>query len=98
MTRRCNDPKDCAYARYGGAGVKVCPEWETFAGFLASMGERPAGTTLGRVLDMGDYTRSNCVWMTPEEQRLHQRNKRALLKFVYVVDVNDVDRGQPVAA
>ena len=27
MIRRCNNPKDKDYPKYGGKGVSVCPEW-----------------------------------------------------------------------
>lgn len=79
MKHRYLNPNAVAYALYGGAGVKIALEWMTFEGFLNSMGVRPGGTTLGRILDMGDYVRSNCEWQTPAQQGLAARNKRALL-------------------
>jgi hypothetical protein len=81
MIQRCTNPNQKSYSQYGGAGVKVCHEWMTFAGFLASMGERPEGTSLGRVLDMRDYVVGNAFWMTKEQQTLSSMNKRALLKW-----------------
>lgn len=62
--------------------VTVAPEWTTFEGFLKSMGERPEGTTLGRILDLGGYFPGNVFWMTDAEQKLHQKNKRHLLGLV----------------
>ena len=32
------------------------------------MGERPGGTTLGRIGDKGNYEPGNCQWQTNEEQ------------------------------
>jgi hypothetical protein len=81
MRRRCLDANRDHYDVYGGAGVKVAPEWMTFEVFLKSMGERPAGTTLGRILDRGGYSEDNCFWMTQAEQNLAKRNNYALLKF-----------------
>jgi hypothetical protein len=81
MIQRITNPNATGYSRYGGAGVKIAPEWLTFEGFLKSRGERPAGTTLGRILDMGDYVEGNAFWMTNAEQKLAARNKRALVQW-----------------
>jgi hypothetical protein len=78
MIQRCANPKAKSYDRYGEAGVTVTPEWMTFEGFLASMGERPKGTTLGRILDSGNYEPGNAFYQTDAEQKLAARNKRAL--------------------
>ncbi|MGA9980690.1 MAG: hypothetical protein WBQ08_18865 [Candidatus Sulfotelmatobacter sp.] len=78
MIQRCTNLKDINYPQYGGSGVTVAPEWMTFAGFLTGLGPRPEGMTLGRILDMGDYTSGNAFWMTMKEQMLNRRNKRAL--------------------
>jgi hypothetical protein len=75
---RCTNPNDAFFEYYGGSGVTVCERWTRFENFLADMGERPEGTTLGRILDMGDYEPGNAFWMTASEQRLNQLNKRHL--------------------
>ena len=62
MKKRCLNPKATKYHRYGGRGVQVCERWLTFENFLADMGERPEGTTLGRHGDKGDYEPGNCSW------------------------------------
>ena len=80
MIQRCTNMNAQNFARYGGAGVAVCNRWLSFKNFLADMGERPEGTTLGRILDMGDYEPGNAFWMTDFDQRLAQKNKRALVK------------------
>ena len=53
MIARCTNPKNISYKNYGGAlpPIKVCPEWRTFEGFLKSVGIRPTGTSIGRILD-----------------------------------------------
>ena len=81
MIQRCTNPNIRYWNTYGGAGVTVCKAWLTFEGFLASMGERPAGTSLGRILDMGNYEPGNTFWQTVEEQNLAKRNHNALLKW-----------------
>lgn len=77
MLQRCTNKNDLSYARYGGAGVKVCGRWKTFSNFLADMGERPVGTTLDRYPDTkGDYKPSNCRWATSDEQARNKSNSK----------------------
>lgn len=80
MKARCLDQNHHAYSRYGGAGVKVCERWLMFGNFLADMGERPEGTSLGRLGDVGNYEPSNCQWQTDKEQakRGEHQNKAKL--------------------
>ncbi len=79
MVQRCTNPNNPSYPNYGGAGVTVCSEWMTFSGFLASMGERPEGTTHGRYLDTGSYCPGNTAWMTWAEQRAEAQKKKCQL-------------------
>lgn len=48
MRKRCCQPTDISYDRYGGRGIKICKRWDRFENFLADMGERPEGYTLER--------------------------------------------------
>src|SRR5262245_9224337 len=75
MRRRCLEPGHHKFPSYGGAGVKVCERWhDSFANFLADMGERPPGKTLDRWPDpAGDYEPGNCRWATALEQRHNHR-------------------------
>jgi hypothetical protein len=79
MIQRCTNPRNISWKYYGGRvpPVAVCERWLTFENFLADMGERPKGTTLGRFGDVGDYEPSNCKWMTPEEQAANRRRRAA---------------------
>jgi hypothetical protein len=77
MKNRCTNVNADQYRYYGGRGVKLYPPWLSFANFLADMGSRPPGTTLGRRLDRGDYMPGNVSWMTHSEQR-----EQAFLKTV----------------
>lgn len=58
--------------------VPVGLESAAFENFLADMGSRPEGTTLGRFGDIGNYEPGNCEWQTPKQQGAEQRIKRQL--------------------
>lgn len=79
MIARCEKPSHKSYDRYGGRGIKVCPAWRnSFESFLADMGDRPEGMTLGRKDNDGDYTPENCRWETWEQQQNNRSNNRLL--------------------
>jgi hypothetical protein len=78
MLHRCNDPKNWAYKYYGGRGIKVCRRWLKFANFYADMGDCPAGLTLDRKNNNGDYRKGNCRWASREEQASNNRRARLL--------------------
>jgi len=62
MMRRCNNPNDKDYPRYGGVGVIVCPEWHDYLRFEADMGEPVGNQTLDRKNPYGNYEPGNCRW------------------------------------
>jgi hypothetical protein len=74
MLERCRNPKRNGYENYGGRGIKVCPEWNDFATFLADVGAPPSPRhSLDRVDTNGNYEPANVRWATWGEQA---RNKR----------------------
>lgn len=81
MKQRCQLPSYRLYHDYGGRGITVCQEWQTFEGFYADMGEPPfAGASLERKDNDGPYCKGNCVWSTRTEQN---RNKRNTVRYMF---------------
>lgn len=78
MKERCNNPNHCAYANYGGRGISVCPEWDSFEQFFQDMGFAPEGTSLDRIDTNGNYDRYNCRWATNKEQSNNRRDTRLI--------------------
>lgn len=76
MIQRCGNPKAAWWKTYGGRGIRVDPSWHQFAGFYASMGDRPPGRTLDRIDPDGNYEPGNCRWATPKEQTRNRRCNR----------------------
>lgn len=77
MKTRCYNPNGSGYQHWGGRGIKVCAEWQTFKGFVASMGLPAEGMTLDRLDVNGDYTPLNCKWASYREQAINKRTNTA---------------------
>lgn len=75
MLARCCNPRSPGYPYYGEKGVAACRRWcDSFAAFLADLGERPPGTTLDRLDPTKGYFPGNCRWATRTEQTRSRRN------------------------
>jgi hypothetical protein len=82
MKRRCLNPREKEYLRYGGRGIKICERWLKFENFYADMGPRPSSKhSLDRIDSNGNYEPSNCRWATDIEQARNRRD-------VHLINVN----------
>ena len=72
MRQRCNNPKNKSWDIYGARGIAVCDRWENFEKFLSDMGERPAGMSLDRINNDGNYEPGNCRWTTNSVQAVNR--------------------------
>jgi len=83
MNKRCRNPADKDYLRWGGRGIRVCERWRnSFENFLADMGKKPSAKhSLDRINNDGDYEPGNCRWATNREQSRNRSNNRYITAF-----------------
>lgn len=79
MVRRCTVPTHRSWARYGGRGITVCPQWLKFENFFADMGVRPSSThSIERKKNDAGYEPNNCIWGTKVQQMRNRSNTRKI--------------------
>lgn len=79
MVKRCTNPNNNRFHRYGGRGISVCSKWRSFAGFLDDMGEKPQGLTIERIDGNEGYFKGNCRWATYKEQANNKCNNHLII-------------------
>lgn len=73
---RCSPKKrpQKSWRNYGGRGIRVCKEWDSFEAFFAHVGAAPsAAHTIDRINNDGHYEPGNVRWATVAEQRANTR-------------------------
>lgn len=78
MRQRCTNSNRTDWPHYGGRGITICPEWDSFERFYADMGAVSAGHSLDRIDVNGNYEPTNCRWATKTEQARNTRANRLL--------------------
>lgn len=77
---RCENENSHAYQRYGGRGIKLCPEWakpDSFFEWALSHGYED-GLSIDRIDNDGDYCPENCRWTDCYTQSNNTRRNRYL--------------------
>ena len=70
MKERCNNPSATNYKWYGGKGIHVCPEWDSFQVFYdwaVSHGWKQ-GLSIDRIDNSLDYCPENCRFVELKSQ------------------------------
>lgn len=79
---RCNNPKDISYKNYGGRGIKVCNEWNSFVAFKdwCYKNNYNSDLEIDRIDVNGNYEPNNCRFVSKLE---NTRNRRITKKYEY---------------
>lgn len=84
LKQRCNNPRSKNFKNYGGRGISVCPEWDSFEAFRdwALSSGYADSLQIDRIDTNGDYKPENCRWVSQQENL--QNTRRTKLDAVKV--------------
>jgi hypothetical protein len=78
MKSRCINPNSNRSHIYFERGIRVCPEWQTFAGFWRDMEKGyESHLTIERKDNSLGYNKTNCIWATYSQQARNRRKPEA---------------------
>lgn len=83
MISRCSNESVAAYPRYGGRGISVCDQWQSFRPFYdwsMSSGWRP-GLEIDRIDNDGDYSPENCRFVSAKVNANNRSSNRIVKAF-----------------
>lgn len=77
MKTRCYNDNEPCWDNYGGRGITVCQEWQTFEPFYEwAKGKYQRGLEIDRRDNNKGYSPDNCHFVTTKENMRNKRNNR----------------------
>lgn len=78
MKSRCDNLNNKHYQHYGGRGVKISDEWNTYGKFKSWAIDNGYvdGLSIDRIDVNGNYAPNNCRWVTIQKQQENKRNNK----------------------
>lgn len=90
MKRRCANPGNTDYHRYGGRGVSVCDSWRTdykaFRTWALENGYNDS-LTIDRIDVDGNYEPNNCRWVT---MKMQSNNRSSNVTYTYNGETHNI--------
>jgi hypothetical protein len=83
MMRRCYDPSNRSYKRYGGRGIKVHTTFHNkidYINFAKSLKNASKEFEIDRINNNGDYAPNNIRWVTRKD---NAQNISSVIKVMY---------------